>query len=591
MAFRDSGMVDMHVVKRLRVAYAFVLAAMVIFGVRLFYVQIIRYDHYKQAALSDQLKHFAIPASRGIISVHEAGATVPIVLNQRLYTLYADPTFIKDPATAAAKVAGVTGGKVSDYEDLMRTKHTRYVVLARKLSEDQSKSIAKLKLAGVGAEEQDYRTYPQGSMASQLLGFVNNDGVGTYGIEQALNNELKGTPGQLKAITDINGVPLAASKNNTSVKPVAGKDILLTLDLSIQQQVETLLKNDVEHAKATDGSAIVIDPNNGAIKAMANYPTYDPSNYENVDNADLFNNDSVSHPIEVGSIMKSLTTAAALNVGAIKADQTYYDPSHFKVDDFNITNIEEDGGAGVRSIADILNLSLNTGATWELMQMGGGEINSKARNTWYDYMVNHYRFGRATGVEQGYEATGYVPSPKNNGAGINLTYANTAFGQAMTATPIQMAAAFSAVMNGGTYYQPHLVDSMTDSTTGKVTVKQPVVLEKNVVSPKVGQELIPLLQNVVDKHYFVPGFDQSKYIVGGKTGTAQVAKPGGGYSDNIFNGTYIGFVGGDKVQYVIVVFMRHPTIGGYAGTAAAQPLFGDIAHMLINNSYVMPKAH
>ncbi len=591
MAFRDSGMVDMHVVKRLRVAYAFVLAAMVIFGVRLFYVQIIRYDHYKQAALSDQLKHFAIPASRGIISVHEAGATVPIVLNQRLYTLYADPTFIKDPATAAAKVAGVTGGKVSDYEDLMRTKHTRYVVLARKLSEDQSKAIAKLKLAGVGAEEQDYRTYPQGSMASQLLGFVNNDGVGTYGIEQALNNELKGTPGQLKAITDINGVPLAASKNNTSVKPVAGKDILLTLDLSIQQQVETLLKNDVEHAKATDGSAIVIDPNNGAIKAMANYPTYDPSNYENVDNADLFNNDSVSHPIEVGSIMKSLTTAAALNVGAIKADQTYYDPSHFKVDDFNITNIEEDGGAGVRSIADILNLSLNTGATWELMQMGGGEINSKARNTWYDYMVNHYRFGRATGVEQGYEATGYVPSPKNNGAGINLTYANTAFGQAMTATPIQMAAAFSAVMNGGTYYQPHLVDSMTDSTTGKVTVKQPVVLEKNVVSPKVGQELIPLLQNVVDKHYFVPGFDQSKYIVGGKTGTAQVAKPGGGYSDNIFNGTYIGFVGGDKVQYVIVVFMRHPTIGGYAGTAAAQPLFGDIAHMLINNSYVMPKAH
>ena len=220
--------------------------------------------------------------------------------------------------------------------------------------------------------------------------------------------------------------------------------------------------------------------------------------------------------------------------------------------------------------------------------MGGGEINLKAREAWYDYLVNRYLFARETGIEQGYEATGYVPKPQENGAGINLTYANTAFGQAMTATPVQMAAALSAVVNGGTYYQPRLIDSMTDSA-GKSAKVGPVVVKKGVVSAKTSQAMIPLMQYVVEHHTFSPSFDLSKYIVGGKTGTAQIAKPGGGYYDNQFNGTYTGFVGGDKPQYVIVVFVNKPTIGGYAGTAAAQPIFGNLAHTLINNSYVTPK--
>lgn len=574
---------------RVRVWYAALVFIMAVFGVRLFYVQIIRYDHYKKAALSDQLKQYDIPASRGIISVHEASGSVPIVLNQQLFTLYADPVYIKNPTDAADKVARAVGGSATKYESLMRTKNSRYVILGKKLTEDQRKQILGLKLAGVGTQEQDYRTYPQGTMAAQLLGFVSNDGTGEYGLEQALNTRLKGVPGQLKAITDINGVPLAASKNNTQTQPTPGDDILLTLDLSIQQQTEALLKKGVEHAGALSGSAVVMDPQTGAIKAMANFPTYDPSNYGNVDDPSLFNNAVVSHPIEVGSTMKSLTTAAALDSGAVRANETYYDPSHFTVDGFNITNIEEDGGAGTRSLADILNLSLNTGATWELMQMGGGDINAKARNTWYDYMTNHYMFGKPTGIEQGYEASGTVPSPKNNGAGINLTYANTVFGQAMTATPIQMASAVSAIVNSGTYYRPHLVDSAT-AASGKITKKAPEVLKRGVVSSQVTSEIIPLLQNVVNKHNFDRSFDQTKYMVGGKTGTAQVAVPGGGYSDSIFNGTYVGFVGGDNAQYVIVVFMQHPTIGGYAGTAAAQPVFGDIAHMLIDNSFVAPKS-
>ena len=576
-------------VMRVRFWYALFLFVIAFFGVRLFYVQIIRYDHYKAAALSDQLKQYTIPSSRGIISVHEGDSTVPIVLNQQLYTLYADPAYVKDPVQDADKVARIVGGSATKYEDAMRTKGSRYAVLSKKLTEAQSNKIRALKLAGIGTQEQNYRIYPQGSLAAHTLGFVNNDGIGTYGIEQALNNELKGTPGQLKAITDVHGVPLATSTSNTMAQPIAGDNVLLTLDLNVQQQVETILKNNVERTKSESGSAIVMDVRNGDIKAMANFPTYNPGNYANVEDANAFNNQAVSRPIEVGSIMKAFTTAAALDSGAISVNQTYYDPAHWMVDSFNITNIEEDGGAGTRSLSDILNLSLNTGATWELMQMGGGgDINRRGREKWYDYMTTHYLLGKETGVEQGYEATGYIPKPANNGAGINLTYANTAFGQAMTATPMQIAGAFSAVMNGGVYYRPHLVDSKTGAD-GKPVKQQPEILKRGVVSSRVTGEMIPMLQNVVEKHNFDRRFDQSRYIVGGKTGTAQVAKDGV-YSNSLFNGTYIGFVGGQDVQYVIVVFMIHPQIGGYAGTAAAQPVFGDIAHMLIDNSYVQPKS-
>ena len=576
-------------VKRMRLWYSCFMAIIVLFGVRLFYVQIIRYDHYKNAALSDQLKQYEIPARRGIIKAHDGDQILPIVLNQKLYTLYADPTYVKNPDAVAQKLGPIVGNK-TDYASLLKAKKTRYVVLAKKISEQQSQKILALKFPGVGTIAQDYRTYPQGSLAAQLLGFVDDAGSGQYGIEQALNDPLKGKPGQLRAITDASGVPLAASQNNTQTAPQNGQDQVLTIDLAMQQQLETVLQKGVKDSKALGGSALILDPNTGAIKAMANAPTYDPAHYSEVDNANDFQNAAVAKPIEVGSIMKALTTAAAIDQGVVAPTTTYYDPSFWKVDGFKITNIEEDGGAGTRSIADLLNLSLNTGATWELMQMGGGTINQKGRDAWYDYMSKHFRLGQATGVEQGYEATGYIPLPAENGAGIDLTYANTSFGQALTATPLQMAAALGAVLNGGTYYQPRLIDQTIDATA-KTTPVLSKVLVRNVVAPKTGQAMIPLMQYVVAHHTIGPSFDQTKYIVGGKTGTAQIAKPGGGYHADEFNGTYIGFVGGDKVQYVIVVFVERPTNGGYAGTAAAQPIFAGLAHMLINDSYVMPKTH
>lgn len=580
-------------VTRVRIWYGLLLLIVGIFVLRLFYVQVIHYDYYKAAALSDQLKQYEIPSTRGIIEAHDGNSVVPIVLNQKLYTLYADPSLVKKPDQAADKVASIIGGDAANYTKLMNTKNTRYVVLAKKLSGDQSKRLLALKLPGVGTQAQDYRIYPQGDLASQTLGFVDNDGNGQYGLEQALDKQLAGEPGEVKAVTDASGIPLAASRGNVDKPPTDGDNIVTTIDLSMQAQMEKILKEEYQKTRSQGLSAVIMDPHSGQIKAMANYPTYDPGNYQNVDDPNVFANGVVTNAIEPGSSMKVLTTAAALDQGVIKPDTTFYDPAHWVVDGFNITDIEEDGGARQQNIASLLNLSLNTGATWELMQMGGGQINRKGIEAWHKYMVDHFRLGRLTGVEQGTneESSGYIPPDDMSSPAIALTYANTSFGQALQITPLQMAAADSAVLNGGTYYQPRLVDRIVRADGTTDTVK-PKILQKNVVSPKVSQDLIPLMEYVVQEH-LKEGFSylnfSPDYMVGGKTGTAQVAKPGGGYSDTLFNGTYVGFVGGDKPQYVIVVYNIKPGVHGYAGSYGGQPVFADLAHMLIDDSYVTPK--
>lgn len=579
-------------VRRIRAWHFLLIAVLAVFAGRAFYVQVIRYDYYHQTALNDQLKQYEIPAARGKLLAYDGQTAVPLVLNQKLYTVYADPSFIKqkDEAKVANGLVEVLGGKPDDYSTKFADKKRRYVILKKKVSKEQRNKLLAYEYPGIGAQEQSYRTYPQGSMAAQLLGFVKEDGQGAYGIEQALNRQLTGRPGELKAITDARGVPLVASGDNIERAPKAGDDVTLTIDIGIQKQVEKLLANGAKRVKAPNASAVVMDPYTGAIKAMANYPSYDPARFQEVDDPDLYGNDAITHPIEIGSIMKTLTVAAALNQGVITPKTSYHDPASYVVDDFRITNIEEDGGPGRRDIADLLNLSLNTGATWALMQMGGGKLNQQARGIWYDYMANRYMFGKPTGVEQGYEEGGSVPKPEENGAGINLTYANTSFGQGMTATTLQVAAAMSAVLNGGTYYKPHLVAQMVAEDAAKPVVNRPQAVHSGVVSQQTGRDIVPLLQYVIDHHNIKPPFDQSRYTVGGKTGTAQIARPEGGYLKDDYNGTYLGFAGGDKPQYVIAVFVHKPKIAGYAGSAAAQPLFADIAHMLINNGYVMPKS-
>lgn len=590
---------------RLRIWYSLLVIMTSVVIIRLFYLQVIRHDYYRKAASTSQLKEYEIPASRGAIDAHDGTNIVPLVLNEPRYTLYADPAHVSDPERSAAAVQKIIGGNQTDYEQKLRTPRLRYVVLAKKLNQDQQRKIDQAAQAeakqlkgvkkatynwrGIGTRETEQRTYPQGSLAAQLLGFVNDDGQGKYGIEQALDQNLRGTPGRLRAITDAQGVPLVANKDNVMKAPASGQRQVLTIDLSMQKQLEDILKSGVEKSKGKSGSALILDPYSGKIKALANYPTYNPAEFYKVEDGNLFSNAAVGAAFEVGSTMKPLTAAAALDQGVVNRNTSYFDPSRFQIDGYTVKNIEEDGGPGQRTLADILQLSLNTGATWLLMQMGGGQINQKARLTWHDYLTNHYQFGHRTGVEQGYEASGTIPDPMN-GYGLNLQYANTAFGQGMTATPLQMAAAYSSVLNGGTYYRPQLVDG-TLTPSGKFQAKVPQVVRSGVVKPEVSQTIRDFMEYTFGKNHAVYGMSQlrSQYLIGAKTGTAQIPNPSGGYYEDKFNGTFVGFVGGGRPEYVIVVSVIEPHVSGYAGSKASGPIFVALANMLIDNFNVAPK--
>ncbi|TXG76765.1 hypothetical protein E6P97_02920 [Patescibacteria group bacterium] len=276
---QQSSATGSHTLARVRAWHIALLAISGLFVVRLFYLQVIRHNHYEQAALRGQLKQYEIPPERGEIIAHSGSSTAALVLNEKRYLLYADPSFVKDVSGAAAQIQKVIGGDHTAYEAAMKTENSRYQILAKKLTREQNEQILELKLKGIGTQEQVYRTYPQGNLAAQLLGFVNDEGNGQYGIEQALDEQLRGTPGQLKAITDAQGVPLAANRDNVVTDPVPGKKLLLSVDLGLQQQVEDSLMDIIKQTKAKRGSALVMEARSGKIKAMGTVPTYNPAEF------------------------------------------------------------------------------------------------------------------------------------------------------------------------------------------------------------------------------------------------------------------------------------------------------------------------
>ena len=208
--------------QRIRIFYGLLIFLCLVFIVRLFYLQVIKHDYYQKVASSFQHKEKEIPAERGPILVHSGSQTTPLALNETLYTLFADPKYVKDINETAQKIQKTIGGSLEDYEKAMNT-DSRYAVLAKKLSRAQKDQVAKIKLKGIGTREAVYRTYPQGKLAAQLLGFVDDNGAGKYGLEQALNKELKGVAGELKAITDAQGIPLASNKDNFAKSPHESK--------------------------------------------------------------------------------------------------------------------------------------------------------------------------------------------------------------------------------------------------------------------------------------------------------------------------------------------------------------------------------
>lgn len=561
-----------------------------LFAVRLFYLQIIRHDYYANEAQQSQVSKLTILPDRGKILAMDGTNTVPLVLNETVYTVFADPQELTRKDDVVAAIKKIAGGTLVDgFEPRLDSKILRYVPMAKEVTRTQAIKLQNMKLAGVGLQKGSRRVYPEGQLGSQMLGYVDNNGIGRYGIEGYLNKDLTGKSGVLQTVTDVRQIPLTIGQDDASTPAKNGEDLVLSVDRNIQQETEQVLRDGLIKAKATTGCAVVMDPNTGRILAMANLPTYDAAKYGDYSDYGLFQNGIVSDPFEVGSVMKVLSMGAGLDSGAVTPNSSYNNTGKVDIDGSIIRNVEEDPIFPNTTMTDVLRYSLNTGVVWVLQQMGGGSVNQTARQKLYDYYNGHYRFGKLTGIEQANESEGTIIGA-NQGVGRNVRYANMMFGQGMDITMIQMVAAFSAAMNGGTYYQPTMVKGiMADDNT--IKIQAPKVVANNVLTPANSQALRELTYQGRHQGFFGTA-DPAGYKVGGKTGTSQIIDPKTGkYSDNNSIGTYIGYGGTDTPQYVIMVRVQDSKLAsGYAGTVAAGPIFNTLSNWMLNYLEIPPKS-
>ena len=564
-----------------------VIAIMALFVMRLFYIQVIRHDYYQAQADSEQIKQFVLHAKRGEIYAMDGDTPTRLVMNETVYTVWVDPTQVTDKQKIIDELTRVAGGNTrKDFSQYIDRKQTRYQVLATKVTLKQAEMLKKQNIAGLGFDAVSQRVYPEGQLASQILGFVDAEGNGKYGVERANDDALKGKDGLLKTVTDVRMVPLTVGDKNIKQPAKDGDDLVLTIDRNIQAEVEKALVDGAARTGATHLSAIVMEPSTGKVLAMSNIPTYDPSKLNEVTNAEAFNNNTISNPYEPGSDIKTFTVAAGIDKGVITPESTYNNTDTIRVDDIVIGNASK-GQTGNITIQHALNWSLNTGMVTVAERLGNGtEITRGARNIMYDYFYNRFRLGQYTGIELANEAKGRIVSP-NETEGNAVRYSNMSFGQGMDATMIQVASGFSAIINGGTYHEPSVIAGKIDENGHFVAAARkpqyPGVIKAS--SSVTVREMVHQARTA-----FYASHDRPGFYVGGKTGTSQTIE-NGKYVDNQTIGTYLGFGGevGKVPRYVIMVEVSGKGMNLSGGTHAL-PIFTDISNWMIDYLKLTPES-
>lgn len=562
---------------------------MAVFIVRLFYLQVIRHEFYVSAANEGQLRQLVIPAKRGEIYTMDAGTPSKFVMNETVYTVFADPKIIDAKQQVIDVMQRVAGGNVrTNFQTLLDQKESRYQIIATKVTLKQAEMIKKEKLSGIGFQRETQRVYPEGQLAAQTLGFVDQGGVGRYGIESALNDRLVGKDGLLQSVTDVRDVPLTIGDNYINQPAKNGDNIVMTIDRNVQAYAEKALADGLKRTGATQGSAIIMDPQTGDVKAMANLPTYNPGEYFKVQDAAVFNNGTISEPYEAGSVIKTLTMATGINKGVVEPNSTYVNTDKIRVEDQVISNATK-GQTGTITYQKAMNYSLNTGFVNIAQRLGNGSyITRDARDTIYHYFHDRFGLGQLTNIELAGEATGIVRPPTDPDGGA-VRYSNMVFGQGMDVTMLQVAAGFSAVINGGKYYQPTVIAGTVDEEGGDFKGTDNAPSRTDVVSPETSDKV---RQMVLDaRNEFYGSRDIKGFYVGGKTGTSETLQ-GSGYVDDVTVGSYLGFGGNDRTsdgpKYVIMVRVSGKNLN-LGGSTDAMPIFTDISNWMLNYMKLQPK--
>jgi cell division protein FtsI/penicillin-binding protein 2 len=546
-------------------------------GVRLFNLQILDHNFYKQQAASQHGFSASINPERGQIYLAPPGSSnsqpLLVATNLMKNMVYAIPKEVPDKKLAAAKLAPLL--EMSQADLFSRLSNPSYVALKKQLTDDVSAKVKALNIPGIFLEAQDIRFYPENNLASQVLGFVGFKGdqrVGQYGIEGKFEKNLAGVKGSLGTDSDQSGSWISLA--GRSVLPALdGDDIYLTIDPQIQFKAQQVLRDTVAQHGADGGCVIVLNPKTGAVMAMASAPDFDLNNYGKVKDLSIFSNKALSSDYEPGSIFKAMTMAAALNEGKVRPDTTYENTGEVQVDDKLIKNSDPTLLHGVQNMITVLNESLNTGAFFAEQQIG---------NDTFKKYVEKFGFGQPVN----FELTGQVPGDLDNlNRKGNVFFATASFGQGITVTPLQMAQAYIPIANGGKMVKPYIVNKIVhpDGSEDETRVDN----GKQIIDSKTAATLSAMLVDVIENGHGKKAGVKGYYIAG-KTGTAQVPfRNKSGYDPNTNIGSFVGFGPVDNPQFVILVRIDNPKDVKFAETTAA-PAFGQIAGFILNYLQIPP---
>ena len=552
---------------------------------RMYDLQIISHQKYVDLAMSQQTMQNTIFAKRGEIYMMDGDNTTPVVMNEKVYTISVDPFLLrseggKELKEDEAKIDQlVQGYAVNTWDKVFANEASRYAVIAKNVPYERAKQIKEAKITGVYAQGSTKRVYPEGDLAAQVLGFVNADGKGQYGIEGSLNKELTGVNGILKTVKDVNNIPLTIGKNNVRVPAQDGKNVVLSIDRNIQKKTEDAIKATIEKFHVTNASAVVMNPRNGQILAMAGTPTYNPAEYAKVTDARAFQTDVTMSAFNPASVCKTFALAAAVDSGVMTPETTYNNTDLVTIDGWPIQNAIK-GHTGIISMQEVLTYSLNTGSIQALRLLGGSEteITYQGKEKLYDYYYNRFGLGKYTGIELA-ESKGTVIPPTDID-GTNARYANMTFGQSLDLTMIQVATAFSAVVNGGDYYTPTLVAG--EIKNGEFVRNVLKERDHQAIESSTSETMRKMLHTARLVFPNVKYYDEGVYV-GGKTGTAQVVK-NGKYTFDETIATYIGYGARSETDYPEYVIMTKVWEDNRRldGGMNAKPIFDEISQFMVN---------
>lgn len=577
--------------QQIKILKRITLAAFLIITVRLFFIQIIEHSAWVAKADEQHTMLETITAKRGEIYMMDDDKPVPVVLNQTVYQVVIDPAVTKKDDIKSALEKHAKDYITADLDEVYNTEGLRYYIVAKNVPYTNANEIAKEGIDNVWLKEGNRRVYPEGEMGSTVLGFVNSDGLGQYGVEGSLNGLLTGKDGLLKSISDVNNVALSIGKDNVKIPAEDGKKIVLSVDRGLERGVEEVLAGAINDTAATNAAALVMNPKTGEVVSMTALPGYNPGDYGNVKDASVYVNQVTEIPYEPASIFKNFVFSAALNEGKMTADTTYLNTPSTNVDGNEIWNAEQREKLNNHTLTmrDALYWSLNVGSIQALKFLGDNpnEITAEGRERLYHYYNDKFRLGHATGIEL-MEAEGFIWDPHADIYGLNAAYANMTFGQNLSATMIQTATAFSSVVNGGVWRTPTIVKGTLENDGSIKPLENREKIEDQILTEETSATMRSLLIN--NRSYKArAGIDKAGYDVGGKSGTAQVIVDGA-YDESMKNlvGSYIGFVApsGQMPEYVVMVKMWGE--GQALSGGEAQLLFDTLSNYVIDYLKIKP---